>query len=204
MLSSKSFRLRASLIRGFRNVTYNVEKIIEAKNFSPEDLTTVSDGNWSKQELWMGAKLVSQFNFITAFELQLKLLLSITKDGVGHTHNLAKLYDALREDEKGKRMELAQMLETLFSNDVLAPGLALGRASPTGTASNPRKEVLVNNLRDFCEYCDREAEFMTNRYAYEKVETNDYLHFIGDMGGLVTFLDNVGQFTAQCWKERQS
>ena len=93
---------------------------------------------------------------------------------MGHTHNLAKLYDALREDEKGK-------LETLFSNDVLAPGLALGRASPTGTASNPRKEVLVNNLRDFCEYCDREAEFMTNRYAYEKVETNDYLHFIGDM-----------------------
>lgn len=196
MLSPESFRLRASLIGGFRNVTYNVEKIIEAKNFSPEDLTTVNDGNWSKQELWIGARLVSQFNFITAFELQLKLLLSITKDGVVYTHNLAKLYDALREEEKGK-------LETLFSNDVLAPGLALGRASPTGTASNPQKEVTVNTLRDFCEYCDKEAEFITNRYAYEKVETNNYLHFIGDMGGLLTFLDNVGQFTAQRWKEWQ-
>ena len=197
MLSSKSFRLRASLIGGFRNVTYNVEKIIEAKNFSPEDSTTVNDGNWSKQELWIGARLVSQFNFITAFELQLKLLLSITKDGVVHIHNLAKLYDALREDEKRR-------LETLFSNDVLAPGLVLGRASPMGTAPIPRKEVLVNNLRDFCEYCDEEAEFITNRYAYEKVETNNHLHFIGDMGGLVTFLDNVGHFTAHCWKERQS
>lgn len=196
MLSSESFRLRASLIGGFRNVTYNIEKMIGAKNFSPDDLTTVNDKNWSKQELWIGAKLVSQFNFITAFELQLKLLLSITKDGVVHTHNLAKLYGALREDEKGK-------LETLFSNDVLAQGLALGRASPTGTASHPQKEVLVNNLRDFCKYCDREAEFTTNRYAYEKLETNNYLHFIRDMGGLVIFLDNVGQFTVQCWKERQ-
>ena len=70
MLSSKSFRLRASLIRGFRNVTYNVEKIIEAKNFSPEDLTTVSDGNWSKQELWMGGEACQSIQFHHSFRTE--------------------------------------------------------------------------------------------------------------------------------------
>ena len=39
MLPSESFRMRASLIKEFLNVTENVENVIEVKKLSPEDRT---------------------------------------------------------------------------------------------------------------------------------------------------------------------
>ena len=127
MLPSKGFRMRASLIKGFSNVTVNVENLIKAKNLTPEDRTIVNDGKgtWSRQELWVAAKIISQFNFFTSFELALMLLLSITNDRVGRIHKLNRLYDALPEDVRGE-------LETLFSSHVLDIGLVVGRAFTTG------------------------------------------------------------------------
>ena len=164
MLSPESYRMRASLIKGFRNVTENVENVIRKMKFSSEDRTPINDGqgNWSRQELWVAAKIVSQFNFFTAFELTLKFLLRITKKGPAGGHNLTQLYDALLDNEKSE-------LETLFSTLVLAPGLKVGRAIRTGTTPNSQNEILIKCLRDFCAYCDEEAKFFKSRYAYENV-----------------------------------
>ena len=195
MLPSESFKMRASLIRGFLNVTANVENAIKVNNLSPENRTTVTEGkgSWSKQELWMAAKIVSQFNFITAFELSLKLLLRIAEDSVKPTHNLTQLYDSFLEPAKGA-------LETLFETHVLASMLVVGRAFRTGTTPSSQDEVHIHSLRDFCAYCDGEAKFFTSRYAYENIETDKYLHFIYDIGGLLSFLDEVEQVTIERWK----
>ena len=196
MLPSESFRMRASLIKGFLNVTENVENVIKANKFSPEDRTVVMNGkgSWSNQELWMAAKIVSQFNFITAFELALKFLLRITADTVKRTHSLVQLYDSFQEHEKTD-------LETLFDTHVLTSGLIVGRAFQTGTVPNSQDEVPIHNLRDFCGYCDREAKFFTSRYAYEDLETDKYLHFIYDVRGLLAFLNEVEKITIKHWNE---
>ena len=195
MLSPKSFRMRASVITGFLNVAKNVERVIENQGFSPEDTTRVDEGkgSWSNQELWMAAKIVSQFNFITAFELALKRLLSITEDNVRPIHDLTALYDALRNEHKIK-------LETLFDTHVLTAGLLIARASPIGTNPNPQDGNPINSLRDFCAYCCREAKFFMSRYAHENIEKGDYLHFIRDINGLLTFLDKVDEFTIELWR----
>ena len=193
--------MRASLIKGFRNVTENVENVVRKMKFSPDDRTPINDGkgNWSRQELWMAAKIVSQFNFFTAFELALKFLLRVTKKGPagGHNHDFTQLYDALLGNEKSE-------LETLFSPLVLAPGLKLGRAIQTGTTPNSQKETFIKSLRDFCAYCDKEAKFFKSRYAYENVESDNYLHFINDISGLITFLDKVEQVTRERWDKSRT
>ncbi len=76
MLSPESFRMRASLIKGFLNVTENVENVIKGKKFTPEDRTATNDrkGNWRKQELWMAAKIVSQFNLYQEFSKETEKL----------------------------------------------------------------------------------------------------------------------------------
>ena len=196
MLPSESFRMRASLIKGFLNVTENVENVIKANKYSPEDRTVVMNGkgSWSNQELWMAAKIVSQFNFITAFELALKFLLRITTDTVKRTHSLVQLYDSFQEHEKTE-------LETLYDTHVSTSGLIVGRAFQTGATPNSQDEVPILSLRDFCRYCDQEAKFFTSRYAYENLETDKNLHYIYDMRGLLDFLNEVEKITIKHWKE---
>ena len=140
MLSPESLRMRLSLAKGFSNVTRNVENVIRQKNLSPEDPTLVTEGNWSGQELWIAAKIVSQFNFITSLELSLKSLLSIDKDMVKRNHSLVQIYCALQK-------EVRDDLESLFSAHVNS-SLVLGRAYQTGSTPAEQKVNRPGNSGD--------------------------------------------------------
>ncbi len=197
-LSSESYRMRLSLAKGFSNVTRNIENMIRDAGWLPEDQepNNYGNGNWSGQEIWMSAKIVSQFNFIISLELSLKALLVVTVGPTKSTHTLARLYKSLRKEEKN-------VLEELFSTHV-GSDLVMGRAFQTGTMPESQASVLVNNFHDFCNYCDSEAKFHIGRYAYESVEKRGYIHFIRELDALLVFLDMVERLVIDRWKKRNA
>lgn len=194
-LSSGSYRMRLSLAKGFSNVTRNIEAMVREVGWSPEDQKPIEHGNanWSGQELWMAAKLVGQFNFITSLELSLKSLLSITAGSTRSTHSLACIYESLHKEERRE-------LEGLFFKHV-GSSLVMGRAFQSGTMPESQGGILVNNFHDFCKYCDREAKFYSSRYAYESIEENTYIHFIRELDALLVFLDKTEELVADTWKK---
>lgn len=196
-LPPDGFRMRASLIAGFRHVAENLDRMIDELQFSSEDESIVpSDrGVWTRQYMWMSARIVEQFNFFISFELALKFLFTLAgKDPRRYKHKTYDLYRCLPD-------AVAKQLDALFTTHALP--LEVGRALLRGRTANPedasKKATLMTSLGDFCRYCDEESEFAEIRYGYEKVEQDGYLHFIRDMKGLLKFLDEVETLTNGYW-----
>ncbi len=190
--------MRLSLAKGFSNVTKNIENMIREIEWLPEDQepNDHGNGNWSGQELWMAAKIVSQFNYIVSLELSLKSLLIVTVGSTEHIHTLSRLYESLRVKEKNE-------LEKLFSTHV-GSGLVMGRAFQTGSMPESQESVQVNDFHDFCKYCDSEAKFYSSRYAYESIDRQTYIHFIRELDALLLFVDKMEELVIDRWKKRNA
>ena len=195
-LPPDGFRMRASLIAGFRHVAENLDRMIDQLQFSSEDESIVpsNQGVWTRQGMWMSARIVEQFNFFISFELALKFLLTLTGKDPRLNHKTYGLYRCLPD-------AVAKQLDALFTTHALP--LEVGRALLRGRIANPedasKMATLMTSLGDFCRYCDEESKFAEIRYGYEKVERDGYLHFIRDLKGLLKFLHEVETLTNEYW-----
>ena len=169
----------------FRHAAVLVESEIRRHDIRYDSDVSIQGMNGRKHhDAWVSMKAVSHFNLGTALELLLKLVLVRSRGTAPIYHELAKLYDALSEEDRKQleskyrtaRRETANFALLMFNN----PG------------SKPPPETRnINRLRGFLEYLDRDIMISKKRYSWEQARDGDWRYYLSDITVFVELIDRV-------------
>ena len=132
---------------------------------------------------WLSLKSVSHFNLGISLELMLKFLLALEKRPVSRSHLLASLYIGL---SPRARTRIQWGYSTLALNNMSLQAFALGVEAPP--SPEPRKLETVN---DFFDYFDDDVLLWRKRYEWEKMNTEQWRHYMSDIRPFAELVDQV-------------
>ena len=132
---------------------------------------------------WLSLKSVSHFNLGISLELMLKFLLAWEKRRVSRSHLLASLYIDL---SPRARTRIQWGYSTLALNKMSLQAFALGVEVPQ--SPEPRKLETVN---DFFNYFDDDVLLWGKRYEWEKMNTEQWRHYMSDIRPFAGLVDQV-------------
>ena len=132
---------------------------------------------------WLSLKSVSHFNLGISLELMLKFLLAWEKRPVSRSHLLASLYIGLWPRA---RTRIQWGYSTLALNKMSLQAFALGVEAPQ--SPEPRKLETVN---DFFDYFDDDVLLWGKRYEWEKMNTEQWRHYVSDIRPFAGLVDQV-------------
>ena len=169
----------------FKHAAVLVESEIRRHDIRYDSGVPIQGMNGRKHhDVWVSMKAVSHFNLGTALELLLKLLLVRSRGTAPIHHELAKLYDALSEED---RKHLESKYRTARRETV---NFALLMFNNPGSEPPPETRN-INRLRGLLEYLDRDIMISKKRYSWEQARDGDWRYYLSDITVFVELIDRV-------------
>ena len=165
-------------LRMLYHKVYDYKEVAEEAQGRIEELRLPFGG-----DRWLSLKSVSHFNLGISLELMLKFLLAWEKRPVSRSHLLAGLYTDL---SSRARARIQRGYSTLALNNMALQAFALGVEAPG--SPKPRKLETVN---DFFEYFDEDVWMWGKRYEWEKMNTEQWRHYMSDIRPFAGLVDEV-------------
>ena len=181
----KTYRLFYDSVIDFKLAAVLIEAEIERHNicYDSDDAVQGMDGR-KHHDTWVSMKAVSHFNLGTALELLLKLLLIRSGRSVPNRHALAKLHDALTEND---RKELESKYRACRRE---SPNFALLMFNNSDSEPPPDTRN-INSLRGFLEYLDRDVMVSKKRYSWEQARDGVWRYYLSDITVFDELIDRV-------------
>ena len=191
----KTYRLLYDSVIDFKNAAVLVEAEIERHDirYDSDDAVECMSGR-KHHDMWVSMKAVSHFNLGTALELLLKLLLVRSGGSVPNRHALAKLYDALSENDRKQLESKYRASRRKSSNFALLMFNNPGSEPPPDTRN-------INSIRGFLEYLDRDVMVSKKRYSWEHARDGVWRYYLSDITVFVELIDRVMKDIPRDWPD---
>ena len=172
-------------ILDFKRAAVLVETEIKRHNirYDSDDPVQGMNGR-SHHTMWVSMKAVSHFNLGTSLELMLKLLLVRGRRPAPNHHELAKLYEALSENDRNQLESKYRQSRREFDNFALLMFNSLDSEPPPETRN-------IAWLKGFLEYLDHDVMISKKRYSWEQARDGDWRYYLDDITVFVELIEKV-------------
>ena len=134
--------------------------------------------------MWVSMKAVSHFNLGTSLELMLKLMLVRSRRTAPNHHELAKLYEALSENDR-EQLESKYRISRRQSNNFALLMFNSPDSEPPPDTRN------IGRLKGFFEYLDHDVMISKKRYSWEQARDEDWRYYLDDITVFVELIEKV-------------
>ena len=172
-------------ILDFKRAAILVETEIKRHNIAYDSDDPVQGMNGrSHHTMWVSMKAVSHFNLGTSLELMLKLLLVRGRRPAPNHHELAKLYEALSENDRNQLESKYRQSRREFDNSHCSCSIAW-------TRNLRQRHENIAWLKGFLEYLDHDVMISKKRYSWEQARDGDWRYYLDDITVFVELIDKV-------------
>lgn len=163
---------------------------IRTRGYRHDDPTpVVGGGGRSSRDIWRASSAVAHFNLHQAFEAYIKLMLALEGTRVPPIHPLAKLYEFLSPESKGK-------LDSLYTQVIQPAQTGRQFAVAFKTVSTPTpparlSDETVQDVQQWFKTIDNTMRLFERRYEAEDVGRSRWTVYFLDFQPLFEMLDQM-------------
>ncbi|MCY3819092.1 MAG: hypothetical protein OXH52_06980 [Gammaproteobacteria bacterium] len=180
--------------QAFLVVAKNTETYIREEGISDENSQPYKQGGaLTPMRIWIAMRSVLDFNFHQAYELYIKLVLTLEGTPYKFQHGLGEMFDLMSNESRGEFQRLHR--KNLMGRGKTVEMIAFQMASKRPSLPEPT-DPDFNTVRGMLEYFDGELELYKRRYGWETMTRGGWLQFIRDIRPWLLFLDDINAYCA--------
>lgn len=155
------------------------------------------DGKYleDSEHCYFSRKSISHYCLSMALELRLKTFLYLSNTKFSRTHEVSILYKKLPQNIAQKLDDI--YLKSLGNETVEFEALAYSEATPDKPSDDPE----MDNLEEFCRFCDDFLKLHQKRYLWEGIESGVYEYFLGNLTVFRRFIQMSEDYQSEIAKK---